>query len=173
MWISATGTSGWTYTSALLNTELTKPERDGKSFRLLVRAVDIAGNIQRTFTVGTSSLTFRMDTTKPTTTVSKPVANRSYRPADISGGSAFTGLSEDGPTVGASGMYGSEVVLSYLNPADNATYYWTGTAFSSLVTESASWLPATAVNTYTSSMTWRYLFANASDWSNQGDQNSR
>src|SRR5258706_7754402 len=152
---------------------MTKPERDGKSFRLLVRAVDLAGNTQSNFSLGVSSLTFYMDVTKPVTTVSKPVQSQAYKPSNISGGSAFTGVSIDGPTPGASGINAAQVVLFYLNLSDNSTYYWTGTQFSSQTTETASWIDATPANVYPSSTTWNFLFANASDWTSQGDQQYR
>jgi hypothetical protein len=69
---------------------------------------------------------------------------------------------------GAAGISNAETVLSYLSGSD--TYYWTGTAFSSQTTESAAWNAVTPVNTYVSSITWRFLFANQSDWTSQGDQ---
>ncbi|OVE76238.1 hypothetical protein BVX98_06325, partial [bacterium F11] len=169
-WVTMVGTDAWTYTSAALNTELVKPIRDGKWFTLLTRAIDNSDNVQSNFVLGISSLSFRMDTSKPDTTVTKPVDSQSYQSTDLSGGSAFTGYSDDAPAQGAAGIDQAQVVLSYVNLSDNDTYYWNGISFSSGTPESANWLNADAIQNFVSSQTWKFLFSDPNDWVNEGDQ---
>ncbi|MHB9154302.1 MAG: RHS repeat domain-containing protein, partial [Endomicrobiales bacterium] len=135
----------------------------GHRYRLLVRAVDNADNLQSSFGVGVSSMIFTFDSKAPVSSITKPQQDGRYKPSDLAGATAMNGSASDldpnGPYY--AGLSSVTVSLSYLHAGD--TYYWTGTAFSSNTTEAASWQTAQDVADGARDSSWNFLFQ-SSKW---------
>ncbi|MBI4655316.1 MAG: hypothetical protein HY746_01075, partial [Elusimicrobia bacterium] len=129
----------WTYTSSA------------------TRAIDKAGNVQAGFTDNVSSITFVVDKTPPQVDITQPIDNGKYKPSGLAGVDAINGTSSDALLPGATEQMNKvQVHLSYLQ--DNATYYWTGSVFSSwTVTFDEAW------KTVNGTAPWNYSF-NEGNW---------
>ncbi|HPO95559.1 MAG TPA: hypothetical protein PLD81_06050 [Elusimicrobiales bacterium] len=126
--LSSNATS-WIYSPASLNTAMA----GGYKYVLLIRAEDVAGNIQDTFALGISSITITVDRYPPTTSITLPsddgdgVSGR-YKSSDIgksATNSRFYGVATDSYySSNNAGAEKTQISLSYLFNGD--TYYWLG-----------------------------------------------
>src|SRR6185437_1448383 len=142
--LSAGGGSSWSYSSGNLTFS------DHTVYTIVARAAAPSGQTQSVYAAPGSSVTVTVDKTAPTTSVSAPPAQgASYKPADIGqGGSLLAGTAADaGPS--ASGPKDVQIRLSYLS--GGASYYWTGSQFSS--------------STVNASTAWQSITTGAPEWS--------
>ena len=109
---------------------------------MLAWAADSAGNVQTTFTVGTSSNVFFYDNAPSTSTIPVPV--------DKSADRTFTTFS-GGAGDDFSGVDGVDLTISYLLSGN--TYYWDGVAFSS---QTYSVVASSVVPQNSERATWSY-----------------
>ena len=91
-----------------------------------------------------------MDKLAPSSAISFPANNGAYQPANVGqSGSRFqAAVTDTGYAANNAGVSSSQMRLSYIG-SDNATYYWTGVAFSSSVTPSSAYLGTVGPSPYT------------------------
>ncbi|MEM4483821.1 MAG: hypothetical protein QXS19_07880, partial [Candidatus Methanomethylicia archaeon] len=126
--LSSNATS-WIYSPSGMDTDFA----GGFKYLILVRAEDVAGNIQETFNIGISSIVITVDKHPPTSMVTLPQddgdgINGRYKSTNIgksSTNSRFYGTAIDSyyPSNNA-GPEKTQISLSYLSGGD--TYYWLG-----------------------------------------------
>ena len=132
---------------------------DHRKYTIVAQATDVAGNIQSTYGVGTSSLTITMDRSAPTVAITPPPnTGASYRPENIGeSGSAtrFQGTAAD-QLPNPSGLNQVQIQLSYVSGGN--PYYWDGNInqFSSYtVTGVTAWYNAGGTSwIYTKDIVW-------------------
>ena len=118
-WVAATNTGDWTYTAAVLNDSLTS----GHRYLALSRAYDNADNVQTLFGVGTSSVSFGVDRSSPTASITVPADGGAFQPSVLAGANAFTGTAVDGEASlyqAADALDSVEVVVWYLESGRRA-----------------------------------------------------
>ncbi|MFA5138670.1 MAG: hypothetical protein WC728_05495, partial [Elusimicrobiota bacterium] len=132
------GAGTWQYTGP----DLEAAAGDGL-YSVYARATDAAGNVQTTFESNGSSLTFLVDKTKPTQSLTSPAGSAYTAVAIRSDG--ISGLSSDPLQNGTSAgikTLGNDILLWYVQ--DNTSYYWNGAAWgavvSTLTPDGASWI---------------------------------
>src|SRR6185295_4174120 len=133
-WVSAVSTGNWSYNSAAFDSSLTS----GHRYLILSRAYDNAGNLQSAFTAGTSSVTFGIDRSSPTSAIASPAGGAAYQATALAGVNAFTGTAADGEAflyAGSDPLQSVEYALRYLE--SGTSFYWNGSAFTSAITEAA------------------------------------
>jgi LmbE family N-acetylglucosaminyl deacetylase len=114
VWVSATGTTSWTYPFAASLFPAST------NYTIRVRATDNVGNVQTP-----SSATFSYDTANPSSAVTFPVANASYTTASWNTGCPTPGI------CGTASDALSGVAKVEISIRRGSANYWNGTAFAS------------------------------------------
>ena len=145
--------SSWTYTSL---PDFTQPIYNRESFDFRVTALDKAGNLNALFVAGISDVGFTVDNQAPTVSISLPGTNAVRSQLSAISGSVDDNTSTDYPNNSGVNSSANVDTLVYYTQS-GATYYWTGTSFSSTTTQGASWKSVDIFNVSgPSSGTWTY-----------------
>ncbi|MFH1283258.1 MAG: hypothetical protein ABII27_06295, partial [bacterium] len=115
-WNVVNSTSNWYYTHSNLVFS------SSRTYTVVSKAVDKAGNQQSLFTISQSSVTFTYDTDPPISVITNIDQNGKYKPNDLNGTNAIVGTAVDPYSPYCADLDSVEVQLLYLD--GGTSYYW-------------------------------------------------